>query len=84
MPLLLGARCPSSTLLPFSVWGPLIKTEYYEKGYPYDSGVTGAPRGSTGEPRNYVQGAASAVDVGYVGKVSAQAADDSSNRHPKL
>ena len=21
-------RCPSSTLLPFLVWGPLIKTEY--------------------------------------------------------
>ena len=24
----IGTRCPSSTLLPLLVWGPLIKTEY--------------------------------------------------------
>ena len=36
-------RFLSSTLLPFLFWGLLIKTECYEKGYPYCLGVTQEP-----------------------------------------
>ena len=45
-PASLDPRWPSSNLLPFLVWGPLIKTEESEKRYPYYEGVTGEPRTS--------------------------------------
>ena len=40
----LATRFLSSTLLPFSFWGLLIKTEYKDKGHPYYLGVTQEPR----------------------------------------
>ena len=45
-----------STLLPFLVWGPLIKTKYQEKGYPYYYGVTGDPGASTRDPTRKPKG----------------------------